>query len=138
MSIVRTGDCSPLQRKLILLVASLGVIIAGLLLRVKGYQFGLPFFFVKYGGSILWGAMVYGLTAMVLVAFRRSLVASLAVAIAVELSRLIHTPELDAFRLTMAGALLLGRIFSPWNIVAYCLGIVIASVLDRLAFSPKK
>lgn len=44
----------------------------------------------------------------------------------------MHTPWLDAFRLTAAGALLLGRIFSPWNLVAYVTGIVVGVWLDRL------
>jgi len=39
------------------------------------------------------------------------------------------------FRLTTAGALLLGRIFSPWNIVAYGGGIVVGILLDRLVMT---
>jgi hypothetical protein len=49
----------------------------------------------------------------------------------VELFRLVHAPWLDAFRLTLAGALLLGRIFSPWDMLAYGVGIVMAMLLDR-------
>jgi hypothetical protein len=49
----------------------------------------------------------------------------------VELFRLVHAPWLDAFRLTLAGALLLGRIFSPWNVLAYGVGIALAMLLDR-------
>jgi hypothetical protein len=90
---------------------------------------------VKSGGSVLWGAMVFFLAAL---AARRSsipLVASVAaaIAIAVELFRLVHAPWLDDFRLTLAGALLLGRIFSLWNILAYAVGIGLAMFLDRLA-----
>jgi len=58
---------------------------------------------------------------------------SAVIAVTVELFRLVHTPALDAFRLTLAGALLLGRIFSAWDIVAYGVGIVLAMGLDRLA-----
>jgi hypothetical protein len=57
---------------------------------------------------------------------------ALTVAVCVELSRLVHAPWLDAFRLTIAGALLLGRIFSPWDIVAYAVGIALGAGLDRL------
>jgi hypothetical protein len=32
------------------------------------------------------------------------------------------------------GALLLGRIFSLWNILAYVVGIVLALLADRLIF----
>jgi hypothetical protein len=28
---------------------------------------------------------------------------------------------------------LLGRVFSPWNMLAYAIGIVLAMLLDRLA-----
>ena len=55
------------------------------------------------------------------------------IAVVVEFSRLVHAPWLDAFRLTTAGALLLGRIFSPWNMVAYAVGILFGVWLDRLA-----
>jgi hypothetical protein len=55
------------------------------------------------------------------------------IAIVVEFSRLVHTPWLDAFRLTTAGALLLGRIFSLWNLVAYAVGIAFGVWIDRLA-----
>lgn len=51
-------------------------------------------------------------------------------ALATECSRLYHTPELDAYRLTTAGALLLGRVFSLWNLVAYVLGIALGAALD--------
>jgi len=48
------------------------------------------------------------------------------------LFRLVHTPWLDDFRLTLAGACLLGRIFSDWDILAYGAGIGFAIGLDRL------
>ncbi len=49
---------------------------------------------------------------------------SAAIAVGVELFRLVHAPWLDAFRLTLPGALLLGRIFSPWNMLTYGVGII--------------
>jgi len=42
----------------------------------------------------------------------------------------VHTAWLDAFRLTMAGALLLGRVFSPWDMLAYGVGFGLGMVLD--------
>jgi hypothetical protein len=60
---------------------------------------------------------------------------SASIAVCVELFRLVHAPWLDAFRLTLAGALLLGRIFSPLDILAYGVGIVFGMLLDRLARS---
>jgi hypothetical protein len=32
----------------------------------------------------------------------------------------------------LAGALLLGRIFSPWDILAYACGIALGAMLDNL------
>lgn len=110
------------------------VILAGLSLRRWGIGAGLSFIVVKYGGSLLWGAMAYLLVALVMGARRRELIVATAllVATAVELFRLFHTPLLDAFRLTPAGALLLGRVFSLWNIVAYAAGILLGWRLDDM------
>src|SRR5216683_7186026 len=111
------------------------IIVSGLALRKFGAGLGLPFFFVKYGGSVLWGTMVFFLVAMAAPARSPSGIAliSASIAICVELFRLVHAPWLDAFRLTIAGTLLLGRVFSPWNMLAYAIGIVLAMLLDRFA-----
>ena len=112
-----------------------GIIVAGLALRRFGLGLGMPVFVVKYGGSALWGAMVFFLIAIVAPRLARLHIAlvSILIAVGVELFRLVHTPWLDDFRLTLAGALLLGRIFSMWNILAYVVGIVPALLVDRLA-----
>ncbi|MDK4702548.1 DUF2809 domain-containing protein [Rhizobium sp. CNPSo 4062] len=118
--------------RLLLFVALLMTIASGLALRGYGYAINLPFAVVKYGGSLLWGAMVYWVLAAIFVSQRRFriAVAALLIAVAAELFRLWHTPDLDAFRLTVAGALLLGRVFSLWNILAYAAGIALALALD--------
>jgi hypothetical protein len=92
-----------------------------------------PFFF-KYGGSALWAIALYWLLASL---FPKLTPAPLAILSAIttallELSRLYHLPALDAFRLTLAGRLLLGRFFSPKNIAAYWLAIAAAALLDHL------
>jgi hypothetical protein len=114
-----------------LLVGAVAVIVCGLCLRAFGYDVGLPFVAVKYGGSVLWGAMVYLLLAAVFPSRwhgHEAYVASLVVVI-VEFIRLIHFPALDAFRATTTGALLLGRVFSLWNIICYVVGIGAASFM---------
>jgi hypothetical protein len=115
----------------------LSIIAAGLALRGFGLGLGLSIFTVKYGGAILWGTMVFFLVAIVASrSTRRSVVMIAAViAVGVELFRLVHTPWLDSFRLTMAGALLLGRIFSPWDILAYAVGIALGVLLDNLVLA---
>ncbi|MBB3138899.1 hypothetical protein FHS26_006679 [Rhizobium pisi] len=52
--------------QLLRLAALLLVIVLGLALRRFGYAVDLPFIVVKYGGSALWGAMVYLLLALFL------------------------------------------------------------------------
>ena len=123
LCIVRIGLCA-------------SIIIIGLALRRFGFDLGLPAMIVKYGGSILWGAMVFFLIAIAAPRdSRKRIVAliSIVIAIGVELLRLVHTPLLDEFRLTPAGALLLGRIFSLRDILAYGAGIGLALGLDHLA-----
>ncbi|RYE59955.1 MAG: DUF2809 domain-containing protein [Rhizobiaceae bacterium] len=113
-------------------LAALLAISAGLLLRRFGYDLGLSFFVVKYGGSALWGAMVFLASATLTgsVNIGRLAVTAFLIALSVELSRLYHTPAMDAFRLTVAGKLLLGRVFSLWNIAAYAVGISIAATVE--------
>src|ERR1700752_1324810 len=98
------------QRSLIRAGLALVVIAYGLSLRWYGFPLGLPAFVVKYGGSLLWATMEFLLVGVLLPWLTRSQLAVIAVAIAVvvEFSRLAHTPWLDTFRLTTAGALLLG------------------------------
>lgn len=114
---------------------ALVVIACGLSLRWYGFPLGLPAFVVKYGGSLLWATMVLLLVGVLLPRLSRSQLAAIAlvIAIMVEFSRLVHTPWLDAFRLTTPGALSLGRIFSLWNLVAYAIGIAFGVWVDRLA-----
>ncbi|KQP59550.1 ribosomal maturation YjgA family protein [Methylobacterium sp. Leaf112] len=129
---------APLQERPTLLAATVAVVAMGTVLRLV--PLGLPPALVKYGGSILWGAMVYGLVATVLPRPRRRIVVLAAlVALAVELVRLVHAPGLDAFRATLAGQLLLGRIFSLWNLTAYAAGIAGAVLVDsRLRRTPTR
>jgi Protein of unknown function (DUF2809) len=120
---------SPVMARLLL---CLSIIALGLGLRGLGFSLGLPAVIVKYGGSVLWAAMVFFLVAISGASLPRWRIAAIAVAIAVsvELFRLVHTPSLDAFRLTLAGALLLGRIFSLWNLLAYGVGIALGVAID--------
>ncbi len=127
-------DAQPGHRALIRFAVALVVIACGLGLRRHGFPLGLPAFVVKYGGSLLWATMVFLVVGAVLPRLPQSRLAAVAaaIAVAVEFSRLLHMPWLDAFRLSTAGALVLGRIFSLWNLVAYAIGIAFGVVIDRL------
>lgn len=106
------------------------VILAGLALRLVPW--GLPLWAHHVGGGILWGAMLYLLVAAVRPSGgSRTAAVAMAIAVAVELLRLHHHPALDAFRATLAGQLLLGRIFSAWNALSYAVGILAAAAATR-------
>jgi hypothetical protein len=92
----------------------------------------LPPFLYKYGGSMLWAAMVYFIVAALLPSLKPHPLAGLSALIAavVEFSRLYHTPALDAFRITLAGKLILGKYFALPDIAAYWLAIAIAASID--------
>ena len=108
--------------------------VACVLLLLITIPLGLSHFFYKYGGSVLWAVALYWLIAACLPRLRVSTLAAIAAgtAAALEFSRLWHTPAMDAFRVTLAGRLLLGRYFSIRNIVAYWLAIALTASLDLL------
>ena len=93
----------------------------------------LPFFAWKYGGSVLWTFALYGCVVAVLPRLRPGGLALLTalLALLVELSRLVHQPLLNAFRGTLAGKLILGRIFSFKDIAAYWLAVALLFCFDR-------
>ena len=93
---------------------------------------GLPSALYKYGGSVLWAAMIYWLAALAAPGWRRLWLACVAAvfATAVETFKLVHTPGLDAFRVTFAGKVVLGRFFYWSDFVAYYLAIAVACRVD--------
>ncbi|WP_174243197.1 DUF2809 domain-containing protein [Beijerinckia sp. L45] len=109
---------------------AVALIVAGLVWRLV--PFGLPAFWLRNGGGVLWGAMLFIIVAA-LRPVRAGLVACFLttsfIAIGSEFFRLYHMPWLDAFRQTLAGALLIGRVFLIGNMVAYELGIAVAAGL---------
>ena len=109
---------------------ALATIVTGLVWRNAPLH--LPFFLWKYGGSCLWAVAVYWMIAFLLPKSRALTLVALSslFALAVELSRLILWPPLEAFRETLAGRLILGSIFSPRNIAAYWLAIAITALID--------
>ncbi|WP_294190141.1 DUF2809 domain-containing protein [uncultured Sphingomonas sp.] len=119
----------PLALSALLIVATIA---AGLTIRLA--PLGLPNALVKYGGSLLWALMIYWIVSSVrsLWPLTRGALVSGAIALCVELFKLYHAPLLDAFRLTLPGKLLLCRVFSLWDLVAYSVAII-AGVLAEFA-----
>jgi hypothetical protein len=120
-----------MRRSLISLILLLITIPVGLAVRFLPLH--LPWFLYKYLGSALWAVALYWFLAALLPKLRPKAVATLAITIAtlVELSRLIPMAPIDAFRLTLAGTILLGRYFSIKNIVAYIFAITLTAALDN-------
>lgn len=105
--------------------------VSGLVIRFV--HIGLPPAVVKYGGSMLWALLIYWIVSTLLPTLRLCTVALLTAGIttSVEFFKLWHAPALDGFRLTLPGILLLGRIFSAWDILAYWIVILLGAVVDR-------
>ena len=121
-----------MRRSITTLLLLLITIPIGLAIRLL--PLGLPWFLYKYLGSTLWAVALYWFLATLLPKLRPTAVAAIAIIIAtlLELSRLLPITPIDAFRLTFAGKVLLGRYFSIRNIAAYLLAITLAATLDHL------
>lgn len=117
-----------MRRRLAHLAIAIACIALGLLVRVPAL--GLPREVAKYGGSILWAAMVY--FALRAIGPRRSIpVAALVAAVLValgEATQLVSIPWFDTLRTTALGHLIFGRTFAIEDIVAYWIGILLAAV----------
>jgi hypothetical protein len=122
---------------LLSLVLLFVTIVAGLVLRMVPLD--LSPLVVKYGGSMLWALAIYWLVSTILARGGLVMSAMLAglLATAVEFLKLYHTPDLEAFRYTLPGEFLLGRIFSFLDIAAYWVAITLGALLDT-QFRPAK
>jgi hypothetical protein len=108
-------------------------------LAVRLLPLGLPWFLYKYLGSTLWAIALYWFLATLLPKLRPRAIATIAILIAtlLELSRLLPIAPIDAFRLTFAGKILLGRYFSLKNIAAYILAIALTAAFDLYLVAPE-
>jgi len=108
-------------------------------LSIRFLPLHLPWFLYKYLGSTLWAVALYWFLATLLPKLRPLSLAKLAITLAtlLELSRLVPIAPVNAFRLTFAGKILLGRYFSIKNIIAYALAIALTAALDNSLVAPK-
>jgi hypothetical protein len=115
-------------------IAALFVIALGLLWRRP--ELGLSPFVAKYGGSALWGAMVFFVCAALVPTAARERIALAAAVISagVEFSQLLHVGWLDDVRRTVVGQLLLGRTFAWGDIASYWIGILSAFCVVAVIF----
>lgn len=92
----------------------------------------LPNPVLKYGGGILWAAMIYLVLAWVFNTAKPSslLVGALMIAWGIEFSQLYHTDGLDDFRATLLGRMTIGRGFLWGDVLVYLIGISLAAWAD--------
>jgi len=111
----------------------IGTVIVAVGLGVRFAPIGLPAVVVKYGGSTLWALMIYWVLSSFIRKWPLAQIALMSgtVATAVEIFKLYRSPGMDAFRLTPLGMLMLGRVFSGWDIVAYWLAIVLDAAIRK-------
>ena len=83
---------------------------------------------------MLWAAMIYWIAAMIAPRTRPLKLAVICsvIATAVEFFKLVHTPALDTFRLTLVGKVLIGRFFYWSGILAYWIAIAAAACADSV------
>jgi hypothetical protein len=118
-------------RQFLALIALIGANVA---LHRHGAALGLSAPEIRFGIGALWAAAIYFVVAVLLRSRPRkqALMVAAFVCLAVELSKLIHTPALDILRLTPVGAAVLGRAFEWLDFPAYAAGLAAATGLDIL------
>ena len=118
------------QRKRIpILFALAGTIALGLASRKIP---GVLETFGKYPGDALWALAVFFGWMFLLPRKGTWSIAGIALATSclVEVSQLYQAPWINEIRRTMLGHLILGTTFSWWDIVAYCVGILVGVAID--------
>jgi hypothetical protein len=122
---------------LLSIVLILVTVVAGLIDRMVDLD--LPPLVVKYGGSMLWALAIYWLISTILgrAGLITSAMVSGLIATAIEFLKLYHTQDLEAFRYTLPGTLILGRLFSFSDIAAYWIAVSLGAILDT-QFRPAK
>ncbi len=115
------------------LYATLAILTTAIGYTCRFAHLHLPYFVIKYGGSACWAAMIYWLLALASPrsSIRNRAIATTLIATAIEFLKLLRNPALDAFRFTFPGKVILGRFFSPRDLVAYYLAIAACVLLDH-------
>jgi len=122
------------RNRLLLAIGLLAVIALGLASRKYPL---FPKMCGKYPGDALWSVMVYLGWALwkPTTSPKRVALYALFTSYLDEFSQLIQVPGLNAIRQTVWGHLILGTVFSGYDMLAYTIGILIALILDTLLLS---
>jgi len=114
------------------LIAIVITILLGLFSRKWGIL--LPSFVAQNAGDMLWAMMVYFGFRLLLVS-KSTLTAiwlSFFFSFGIEFSQLYQEDWINQIRETTLGALILGKGFLAEDLVRYTVGIIVASVLDKV------
>ncbi|AWB43637.1 DUF2809 domain-containing protein [Paenibacillus sp. CAA11] len=119
-----------LQRRLLYLGAFVLCMMLGL--GSRAFQDGMPFFIKEHAGDALWAGMVYFGFRVLLVkrSFQAAAGGSLIFCFAIEFGQLYQADWLNSLRLTVLGALILGRGFLAADLARYMAGIALAWGVD--------
>ncbi|MGJ7919702.1 DUF2809 domain-containing protein [Neobacillus sp. LXY-4] len=120
------------------LIAIVITILLGLASRK--YSHLLFIFVAQNAGDMLWAMMVYFGFRFLFVhkSVLTSILLSLSFSFGIEFSQLYQGDWINQIRGTLLGALILGKGFLTIDLIRYSVGIIIASILDKMIFCPRK
>ena len=117
-------------------IAYLIAIVFSIILGLASRKFSdrLPLFVAENAGDILWAMMVYFGFRFLLVrkSFLTSMWFSFLFSFSIEFSQLYQGDWMNQIRHTLLGGLILGKGFLWVDLLRYTVGIMIATVLDRV------
>jgi glycopeptide antibiotics resistance protein len=120
------------KSRLAYLIAVVVCILLGLGSRTFSHL--LLFFFAENAGDVLWAMMVYFVFCFFLV--RKSLLTafclSLLFSFGIEFSQLYQEEWINPIRGTLLGGLILGKGFLEVDLIRYTIGIMIATIIDKV------
>lgn len=113
-------------------ILALATIAGGLTVHLHGFGLSVPARDLL--GDALWAALVLWLVSLAAPDAGRAVRAAAAVAICVvvELGQLIEHPVLETVRESTFGHLVIGSDFDARDLAAYCGGIAVAALVDRV------
>lgn len=100
----------------------------------------LPIFVAENAGDALWAMMVYFGFRFLLV--RKSLLTAIFLSFlfsyGIEFSQMYQAEWINQLRGTQLGSLILGKGFLIVDLIRYAIGIIVATVMDKMALSARK
>ena len=131
---VQAGKLFLPMTRLVYVALALATIVLGLSVHLYGGALGPTLRDVL--GDVIWGAMIAWWVGAIAPgsSLLVRIVVAVAICFAVELSQLLHTPELDSLRRTTVGQLTLGSGFDVRDFLSYTVGVLAAALFERTVF----